>query len=115
MTQEEQDAILGRTMRDYKQAKNDLRTLEKLNSEIASAARALATALVDYPDRIHVSKSSEGTLMRANAHYKYNTEDARHLNPEFLREHLLEFVRVQQRKADLRQKLIDLGDGDPEK
>jgi hypothetical protein len=115
MTQEEQDAILGRTMRDYKLAKNKLGALKKLNSEIAAAARALATALVDYPDRIHVSKGAEGTLIRANALYEYSTEDARGLSPEFLREHLHEYVSVQQRKADLRQELINQGEDDPEK
>jgi len=115
MTQEEQDAILGRTIRDYKQAKNKLGALNKLNSEIASAARALATALAGYPDRIHVSKGTEGTLIRANALFEYSVEDARRLSPEFLREHLHEYVSVQQRKAELRQGLIDQGEDDPEK
>lgn len=113
MTQEEQDAILGRTLRDYKENRKKLAALSIRNEEIASSAKKLAHAVEQYPDRIHVSKGAEGTLALANALYVYSTQDVENLNPDFLRNHLAEYVSVQQRKSDLRQKLINLGADDP--
>jgi hypothetical protein len=54
MTQQEQDAILGRTRREYKETKNKFGALKKLNSEIAAVARKLADGLERHPDRLMV-------------------------------------------------------------
>lgn len=114
MTQEEQDAILGRTMRAHKEAKKKLAALTVLNGEIAATAKKLASALGQHPDRIYVSKEPEGRMALAGALYIYTPEDAEQLSAGFLREHLAEYVSVQAEKARLRQQLIDLGEDDPE-
>jgi hypothetical protein len=116
MTQQEQDAILGRTRREYKEAKNKFGALNKLNSEIADLARNLALALEQYPDRILVGEVPRGSMAVAlvNAEYTYTSEDAVRLSHEALRAHVEEYVSVKKQKAKLRQGLIDQGDDDPE-
>ena len=114
MTQEEQDAILGRTIRAYKEAKKKLTALSIRNGEIAVSAKKLASALEQHPDRIYVSKGAEGMLAVATALYVYSAEEASRLSPELLRAHLAEYVGIQTEKARLRQQLVDLGEDDPE-
>lgn len=117
MTQEEQDAILGRTRREYKEAANRFGALKKRNSETAAAARNLAEALELHPDRLTVGNfPPEGSLARTltDAKYIYTPEDADRLSPESLRGHLGEYTEAKERKARLRQELIEQGDGDPE-
>ncbi len=116
MTQQEQDAILGRTRREYKDAANRFGALKKRNSEIAAMARNLAEALERHPNQIMVGNHAEGSLARtiADAKYVYSPEDASRLSPESLCVHLGEYVEAKERKARLRQELIEQGDGDPE-
>ena len=116
MTQQEQDAILGRTRREYKQAVNRFDALKKRNSEIAAVARNLAEALERCPDRLMVGNLPEGSLARTMAHakYVYAPEDADLLSLESLCVHLGEYIEAKERKARVRQELIEQGDGDPE-
>jgi hypothetical protein len=89
--------------------------LDSLNRQIAASARELASALEHYADRIHISKGIEGSMARAGAKHIYSAEDAVHLSAEFLAEHLAEYVKVKDRKEELRQQLISQGADDPEK
>jgi hypothetical protein len=116
MTQQEQDAILGRTRREYKEAKNKFGALKKLNGETADIARKLADALEKHPERLMVGDLPQGSLALAmtDAKYIYTPEDASRLSPESLCAHLGEYMKVKERKARLRQELIDQGDDDPE-
>ncbi len=116
MTQQEQDAILGRTRREYREAKSKLGALTKLNGEIAAIARRLAEALEQQPDRLMVGNLPHGSLAFSitNAKYIYTPEDASHLSQESLCAHLGEYLKVKDQKARLRQELIDQGDDDPE-
>ena len=116
MTQQEQDAILGRTRREYKEAKNKFGALKKLNGEIADVARKLADALEKHPDCLMVGSLPQGSLAIAmtDAKYIYTPEDASRLSLESLCAHLGEYIKVKDQKARLRQELIDQGDDDPE-
>lgn len=116
MTLAEQDALLGRTRREYREAKNQLGALKKLNSEIVAVARKLADALEHHPDRLMVGNLPQGSLAIAitDAKYIYTPEDSSRLSPESLFAHLGEYVKVKERKATLRRELIEQGDDDPE-
>lgn len=116
MTQQEQDAILGRTRREYKEAKNKFGALRKLNSEIAAMARNLADALERHPDRLMVGNLPQGSMVRTltDAKYIYTPDDASRLSAESLCVHLEEYLRVKERKERLRRELIEQGDDDPE-
>ena len=116
MTQQEQDAILGRTRREYKEAKNRLGALKKLNSEIAAVARKLADAIEQYPDRLMVGNLPQGSLAMAitDAKYIYTPEDATRLSPESLCCHLEEYLKIKEQKERLRWDLIEQGEDDPE-
>jgi hypothetical protein len=116
MTQEEQDAILGRTRREYKESKNRLGALKKLNTEIATVARKLADAIEHHPDRLMVGALPQGSLARtlADPAYNYSPEDATLLSPESLSAHLDQYLKVKSRKDHLRRELIEQGDDDPE-
>jgi hypothetical protein len=122
MTQEEQYTILGKTRMEYREARNRFGAVKKRNATIAAAAKNLVHALEYYPDCILVPKGpqeAQGTIARAlsmdGVKYVYGEEDASCLNPESLRAHLEEYVNAQQRRADLRQQLIEQGEDDPEK
>jgi hypothetical protein len=117
MTQEEQDAVLGRTQREYKEARNKLGALRKLNGEIATVARKLADAIEYHPDRLMVGNLPKGSLAIAiaDAKYIYTPEDASRLSPESLVAHLDEYMKVKNQKARLRLELIEQGEDDPEK
>lgn len=116
MTQQEQDAILGRTRREYREAASLFGALKKRNSEIAAVARNLADALERHPDRLMVGNIPEGSLARTmtDAKYIYTPKDAERLSLESLGTHLGEYIEVKERKSRLRQELIEQGDGDPE-
>jgi hypothetical protein len=116
MTQQEQDAILGRTRREYKEARSRLGALKRLNGEIAAVARNLADAIERHPDRLMVGNLPHGSLALAitDAKYIYTLEDASRLSQESLCAHLGEYIKVKDQKARLRQELIDQGDDDPE-
>lgn len=116
MTQQEQDAILGRTRREYKEAKNKFGALKKLNGEIAALARRLADGLEHHPDRFMIGNLPQGSLAlaMADAKYIYTPEDASRLSQDSLLAHLEEFIKAKERKSKLRQELIDQGDDDPE-
>jgi hypothetical protein len=116
MTQEEQGAILGRTRREYKEARNRFGALKKRNGEIAAVARRLADALDRHPDRLMVGNLPLGSLAIAitGAEYTYTPEDADQLTQESLCAHLAEYMKLRDQKARLRRELIEQGDDDPE-
>jgi hypothetical protein len=116
MTQQEQDAILGRTRREYREAKNKFGALKKLNSEIADLARNLASALEQYPERLMIGNLPQGSLAQVMTDAKcvYTPEDADRLSPESLCTHLAEYIKVKELKARLRKELVEQGDDDPE-
>lgn len=116
MTEQEQDAILGRTRREYREAKSKLGALKKRNSEIATIARKLADAIEGYPDRLMVGNLPQGSLALSitNPKHIYTPEDAGQLSHESLCVHLAEYIKVKDAKDRLRQALIDQGEDDPE-
>ena len=123
MTQEEQDALLGRTRREYKTARNKLGALKKRNEGIATAAENLMNAVRKHPGCILVPTKGqlgrEGNLARtlkmANIEFVYSEEDSTLLSPDFLRSHSEEYASAEQEVDRLRQELIGQGDDDPER
>jgi|HubBroStandDraft_3_1064219.scaffolds.fasta_scaffold1273766_1 hypothetical protein len=117
MTQEEQDAVLGRTRREYREARHRFGALRKVNSEIAAVARNLADAIEHNPDQLFIGNLPKGSLAIAitDAKYIYTPEAASRLSPESLVAQLDEYMKVKNQKAKLRQELIEQGDDDPEK
>ncbi len=115
MTQQEQDAILGRTRREYREVKNRFGALRKVNGEIVAIARKLADALEHYPERLMVGRLPQGSLAAAitDAKHIYTPEDAACLSPESLCVHLDEYIKAKEQKAKLRQSLIEQGDEVP--
>jgi hypothetical protein len=109
MTQEEQDAILGRTLRAYKEAKNKLGALRTRTKEITSVARALASALEEDPAHILVGKGPMGSVRLANASYVYEADAATCLSPKAIEAHVAERAATERLVADLRQELVDQG------
>jgi hypothetical protein len=122
MTQEEQDALLGRTRREYKAARSKLGALKKRNEGIATSAENLMNAVRKHPSRILVPTKGqlgrEGNLSRtlkmASIEFVYGEEDSDLLSPDFLRTHFEEYASAEQQVDRLRQELIEQGDDDPE-
>jgi hypothetical protein len=113
MTMEEQDAVLGRTMRRYKDAKIKLGAMDASNHELGAFLRKLATAIEQTPGKIHVSRGAEGALRVANAAYIYSVGDADKLTPDSIERRSAEYAEIEQRKAELRQRILDQGQDEP--
>lgn len=112
MTQEEQDAVLGRTRREYRETRHRFGALKKVNSEIAAIARDLAAAIEHNPERLFVGTLPRGSVaaMITDAKYVYTLENASRLSPESLVAHLQEYIKIKDQKEKLRQELIEQGD-----
>lgn len=112
MNQNEQDAMIGKTHREYREAKKKLDSLQKQTHEIAAAARRLADALERHPECVHVSSGPEGSLALAiaNARYIYTPEIAAQFTQEFLRRHLAELVEVRNLKETTERELHELNE-----
>lgn len=122
MTQNEQDALLGRTRREYKTARSKFGALKKRNEGIATAAENLMNAVRNCPKHILVPTKGqlrqEGNLARTlrmeNIEFVYGEEDSDLLSPDFLRSHFEEYASAEQQVDRLRHELIEQGEDDPE-
>src|SRR5664279_2708918 len=111
MTQEDQDAIVGRAHREYKSAKKELAALSLRIDEIIAAATNLANALTE-PSRMIIPDEGEAVVGPAamRASFFFTDEVARNLSREYIAANVKEYKAVKQRVGTLRQKLISLGE-----
>jgi len=109
MTQEEQDAILGRTLRAYKEAKSKFGALKARTKEISTTAHDLASALDTHPSQILVTEGPVGTLRLVNASYVYRAEDAERLSLDTIQRHVAEYTEIEHQVEELRQMLLEQG------
>jgi hypothetical protein len=91
MTQDEHDTV-GRVYREYSGAKEALAALETSLSEIASTSSIT---------------TDEGYLMYSLSGFRLHATD-------YVREQVARYHAAKQHKEDLRKRLIDLGEPDPE-
>lgn len=65
MTRDEKDAILGRTRREYREAKSNFGALKKRHAELVSELKAFLLALESEPLHVHASRRLSGALQDA--------------------------------------------------
>ena len=115
MTQDDQDAIIGKAHRDFRETKTKLAALEARGKEIAQAAHNLGDYIVD-PTRVIVASEGESVVVAGLRNpLLFGTEMAKLLSQEYVRQYITEHRATKQRLGALRQQLINLGQGDPEK
>jgi hypothetical protein len=91
MTQDGQDATVERAYREYRRAKHALAELEISCVEISTTSSIT---------------SKDGYLM-------YSPSDSRLLSTDYVKEQVALYRAAEQKKEELRQHLIDLGEPDP--
>jgi ribosomal 50S subunit-associated protein YjgA (DUF615 family) len=117
MTQEEKDAILGRTRREYREARAELGSLKKRHAELVSDLKQFVGSLEREPMSVHVLRVQGGTLQAAmetqGANYLYTAILANRLTLDAIEKHTSEYRAALETVEDRRKSLIDQGDGDP--
>jgi hypothetical protein len=117
MTQNERDAILGRTRREYLEARAVLGAVRKRHAELVSEFREFLLSLDQEPLRVYASRGSRGLLQAAietpEARYLYGVALADRLTLDAIGKHLDEYRATFGRVEDRRKSLIDQGDDDP--
>lgn len=117
MTQEEKDAILGRTRREYREAKADLGTIKKRHADTVAELKKFVSAFEQDPLSLYVLRRPQGVMQAAmemqGAHYLYTASLADRLTLEGIEKHLAEYRAIQSAVTDRRVSLIEQGDGDP--
>ncbi len=117
MTQEEKDAILGRTKRQYREAKNELGALKQRHAELVARVKAFQVALEREALTMYASPEAKGALQYAmqmpGARFIYDASLADKLSLEAMRTYLDEYRAVFERVEELRKSLIAQGDDDP--
>ena len=117
MTQDERDAILGRTRREYREARADLGAIRKRHAELVSEVKRFVLTLEEDPMRIYVSRGQRGALQAAleepEAQYLYSAILANKLTLDSIGKHLDEYRATFDLAEDRRKSLIAQGDGDP--
>jgi hypothetical protein len=117
MTQSERDAILGRTRREYREAKAELGAVKKRHAELVSEFREFLLAIEQGPFKVYVSRGQRGALQAAietpEARYLYGAALAERLGLDAIGKHLDEYRAVSERVEDRRKSLIDQGEDDP--
>lgn len=113
MTQEDQDAIVGKAHREYTEAKKQLAALQVRIDNIIAAASNLAHALAE-PSRMAIP--DEGQVVvgpAAMTSFMFTDEVARQLSRDYIGQNVKEYKATKQRVNALRQRLISLGQNDP--
>jgi len=117
MTQSERDAILGRTRREFREARAELGAVRKRHAELVSEFREFLLSMEQEPLRVYVSRGARGALQTAieapEARYLYGTTLAERLALEAIGKHLDEYRAISERLEDRRKSLIDQGEDDP--
>jgi len=117
MTQEEKDAILGRTKREHREAKAEFGAIRERHTRLVSEFRELLLSMEQEPLRVYASRGLQGTLQAAmemqGARYVYGTTLADKLTLDAVGKHLDEYRATFERVEDRRRSLIAQGDGDP--
>jgi hypothetical protein len=117
MTQSERDAILGRTRREYREARAELGAVRKRHAELVSEVRELLSSIDQEPLRVYVSRDPRGALQTAieapKAHYLYSAPLAERLALDAMGKHLDEYRAISELVEDRRKSLIDQGEDDP--
>jgi hypothetical protein len=114
MTQEDQYAIIGKAHEDYKAARLKMAAIETRGQGVSDTARNLSEAILN-PARIVVLKEGEtAAIVGIRNPFMFNPQMAEQLSQDYIRKHVEEFRAAKQSVANLRQQLINLGQGDPE-
>lgn len=117
MTQDERDAILGRTRREYREARAEFGAIKKRHAELVTELKRFTLALEKSPLHLFVSNGPRGTLQTAieaqGAEYFYSAALAGKLSVDSVRSHLDEYRDITSRVEDRRQSLIEQGEDDP--
>ena len=117
MTQDERDAILGRTRREYREARAELGAVKKRHAELLSGLRELLLSLDQEPLKVYASHGSRGLLQaaieRQEARYLYSATLADRLTLDALGKHLDEYRATFELVEDRRKSLMDQGEDDP--
>jgi hypothetical protein len=117
MTQDERDAILGRTRREYREARAELGAVKKRHAELISECRELLLSMDQEPLRVYVSRGPQGALQSAieaqEARYFYSAKLANRLTLDAIGKHLDEYRATFDLVEARRKSLIDQGDDDP--
>ena len=117
MTQNERDAILGRTRREYREAKAELGAVRKRHAELVSEFKEFLLAIEQEPLKVYVSRGPRGALQAAietpEARYLYTASLAERLALEAIGKHLDEYRATSELVEDRRKSLIDQGEDDP--
>lgn len=115
MTQEDKYTIIGKAHEDYREAKENFSAIQIRGQHIAEAARNLAEAILE-PTRVVVPQGDEGVILAGMRNpFVFGAEVARQFTPDYVRQHVAEYRTAKQRLDALRQQLINLGQGDPER
>jgi hypothetical protein len=110
VTQEDQDAIVGKAHREYKEAKKRLAAIETMGGTIAQTASNLAKALAD-PSRIVVPAEGEAVVgPMVMTSFVFTTELANQISHEHVKEIVADYKQTKQRVSSLRQQLLSLGE-----
>jgi len=116
MTQEDQDAIVGKARREYREKKKELAAIVARGDQMATIANNLARGLAA-PEHVVLVKDGEGVsgvnIGRGNA-VIFTEPHFRQISLAEVEKHIQEYKAVKGRVAALRQQLINIGDGDPE-
>lgn len=117
MTQEEMDAILGRTRREYREAKAQLGAHRERHTVFVSELRKFLSALEQEPFRVYAGRVAKGTVQAAieapQAAYVFSAELAEKLTVGAIKGHLDEYRAAFERVEERRKSLIAQGDDDP--
>jgi hypothetical protein len=117
VTQYEQDARLGKTRREYKEARAKLGAIKDRHVELVSEFRKFLLCLEQEPRKVYVLPGPRGGLQTAletpEAHYFYSAALADKLTLEAVGQQLDEYRAAFELAEDRRRSLIDQGDDDP--
>lgn len=117
MTQEEKDAILGRTRREYREAKSDFGAIRKRHAELVAELEKFLVAMKRTPAGTYAAKGPQGALQAAiefqEANYLYRPSLADQLTIDAVGNHLNEYRAGTALVEDRRRSLIEQGEDDP--
>jgi hypothetical protein len=118
MTQDEKDVILGRTRRQYREAKSDLGFITECHAQLLSELKKFLQVMEQEPMKVYIFTSKHGTLQTAlekpEVQYFYDAALADRLTLDSMGKHLAEYRTAAELVENRRKSLIALGDGDPE-
>jgi hypothetical protein len=117
MTQDERDAILGRTRRQYLNSRSELGALKQRHAEFVAEVRKFLSALDQEALSMYASPAAKGALQFSmempGARFVYDASLADRLSVEAMGAYLDEYREVFERVESLRKSLVSQGDDDP--